>query len=368
MGRSPRRREAPARCRVGLLSADLRRHSAAYFVEPLLEHLDRERFELVVYSASPKRDEVTRRLEAYPAAWRWVADLDAAGLDAAIRADDLDVLVELSGLTVGQRLDGLVRRPARVQATYLGYPNTTGCRFIDARFVDSLTDPPGAEALHVERLERLESCFLCFKPGPETPAVRPRDPASPLTFGCFGAVSKYNESTLYAWARVLAAVPGSRLLLKARGLREERARDDVRQRLRMYGVAPDRVDIRGPLDDTTEHLAAYHDVDLALDTFPYHGTTTTCEAMLMGVPTVTRVGDRHAARVGLSLNSAVGLRDLCADDEGGYVAAAIALAQDRARLADLRGTLRDRLLASPLGDGPGFGRRFGAALERVAGR
>jgi protein O-GlcNAc transferase len=358
------------RLKVGLVSADLRRHSVAYFVEPVLEHLDRERFEVVVFQTVEKSDEVTARLRGHGRAWRECGAMSDGELGAAIAAEKLDVVVELSGLTHGQRLGALVGRPAGVCATWLGYPNTTGCPFVDFRVVDELTDPAGMgmERLNTERLVRMEGPFVCYRPpaGEEVPGVEERGTEGGVVFGCFGAAAKYNEGLLYAWARILAAVPGSRLVIKARGLREEAARASLRARLAVYGAKGDRVEVMGPVEETRGHLAAYGGVDIALDTYPYNGTTTTCEAMLMGVPTVTRVGDRHAARVGLSLNSAVGLADLCAGEEGSYVQVAVELARDRRRLAELRRGMRGRLLGSALGDGAGFARRFGAALEGMA--
>lgn len=351
------------RLRVGLVSADLRTHSVAYFIEPILEHLDRSRFEVFVYSTNPRADATTARLKGYPSAWRDLTPADARTHAGRIAADRLHVLIELAGLTRGQSLPVLAWRPAPIQGTYLGYPNTTGCAFVDVRFVDSTTDPPGTDDSCVERLVRVDPCFVCYRPPDALPGIEARAPGRPITFGCFGTVQKYNAALLALWWRVLAGAPGSRLVLKSQGIEEAGARGDVLGRLARAGIDPARVEILPPAGSMEAHLSMYGRMDVALDTFPYHGTTTTCEALAMGVPTVTLEGGTHAARVGCSLLRAAGLSEWIARDAEEYAAIAARLATDPGTTRGI--DLRERVRGSVLCDGRGFADRFGAALERV---
>jgi len=365
---SLRPRGEAARLRLGIISPDLRLHSVGFFAEPILRHLDRARCDVFVYYTYPAADAVTARLRSYPSTWRDAARLPPDALAAMIRADRLDVLVELTGLTTGHSLLALALRPAPVQVTYLGYPATTGLPAIDARFVDSRTDPaPSADAFATERLVRLDPCFLCYSAPANAPdvAALPAARDGPFTFGSFNALTKINAGVLAAWARVLLAVPGSRLVVKARELNSPDCHAHLMSRLAHAGIEPSRVTVLPPPEGVAEHLDCYRLVDVALDTFPYCGTTTTCEALWMGVPVVTLAGDRHAARVGASLLSAVGLDDWITTDVDAYVARAARAAADVDALSRLRPGLRQRVAASPLCDGPGFAARFLAAIESL---
>lgn len=361
----PNPRDPDRRLRVGLLSSDLRTHSVAFFVEPILAHHDRSACEFVCYSTGRGGDETTIRLRGHAEAWVDAADLDDDALIRRIRGDAIDVLVELNGHTLGNRLPALARRAAPVQATYLGYPATTGVPAIDVRIVDAVTDPPGTEALMTERPLRLDGCFVCYRPAPEAPAVSPPPSASRgfVTFGSFNSMPKLNDPLLRAWARVLAAVPGSRLILKNKALRDAAIRASAAGRFAALGVGPDRVDLLPPAPTQRDHLAAYAGMDVALDNFPYNGTTTTCEALWMGVPVVTLEGSGHAARVGSSLLAAAGMPELVARMLDDYVGSAARLASDAGGLASLRAALRDRVARSPLCDATAFARRFEGALR-----
>jgi len=353
--------------RVGYVSPDFRMHSVAWFVAPVLAGHDRRRVHVTCYAASARADDMTERLRACADAWCDAAALADDALAARIRADGIHVLVDLAGHTADNRLPVFARRPAPVQVTWLGYPGTTGMETMDYRITDAIADPPGAsDRLHSERLVRLEPAFLCFsRPDDEPAPGRRADPASPPgdrrgpVLACFNNSAKINAGVARAWARILAAVPGSRLLLKARQLGDSHARAGLLARLGEAGVARDRVELAGWSRQRADHLALYRRADLALDTFPYNGTTTSCEALWMGVPVVTLAGDRHASRVGASLLSAAGLAHLVAASEREYVALARDLAVDPARLGAEREGLRERLAASPLMDAP----RFVAALE-----
>lgn len=352
---------APRPLRVGILSPDLCRHSVAYFVRPLLRGDDRRAIELFVYSTTATHDDLHEELRAmWPERWRAFAPsgpgADPALIAAAVKADGVDVLIELSGLSHNHQLAVMVRKPAPLQLSYLGYPHSTGLAQIDGRIVDRLTDPPGAER-GSERLVYLDPCFLCYTPPGDAPPVKERG-GGPVVFGSCNTLMKLNDATLRLWARVLDAVPGSRLLLKANWMQTDAVVADVRARVEAAGLDVARVEIVQALADRREHLAVYQRIDIALDPFPYHGTTTTCEALHMGVPVVTRVGLAHAGRVGRSLLSAVGLGDLAVDCDDAFVATAAELAGDFERRRGLRAVLRARLAESPLGDEAGFCRRF----------
>jgi len=367
--RPPLRRPMNDPVRVGLLSPDLRTHSVSYFVEPLLRHIDRALCEIVCFSTSVHEDATSERLAAMASGWRNLALHSDDHAAEVIRAESIDVLIDLAGLTAGNRPGILHRRPAPVMATWLGYPNTTGMRFIDVRMVDSLTDPPGAERFCVERLVRLDPCFMCYAPPQDAPAPAPAPPVVRngfITFGSFNAHRKTNDATLALWARLLHAVPRSRLLMKNASLGAPNVRADVLYRLERLGIAADRVELLGPSPTVREHLASYGRMDIALDTFPYHGATTTCEALWMGVPVVTLVGRTHASRVGLSLLSAAGFGQWAAADEDSFARIASELAKDRGRLSELRSRLRASIAESPLCDGTGFARRFAAMIRVTA--
>lgn len=353
--------------RVGYLSGDLRTHSVAHFIEPILRHAS-PRMLVHVYSTGREPDETTGRLKSLANAWRDVAMLDDQQIARRIIDDRIDVLVELGGLTMTHRLGVLALRPAPVQVTYLGYPNTTGLDAVDYRVVDAITDPdddlPGPETL-----VRLPGCFLCYQPPtidvPMDPAPLRAEPGR-ITFASFNHIYKLNPETLATWGRLLREVPGSRLVMKSRGLDQP----DVRRTILAHlgDVDPERVLIFDRVDPKAAHLAMYRACDIALDTYPYCGTTTTCEALWMGVPVVTRAGHTHASRVGASLLTALGLTGLITRDADSFVQTAAALAGDTAHLAALRDGLAAGFMASPLTDQGEFGRRFEQLLHDLAHR
>jgi predicted O-linked N-acetylglucosamine transferase (SPINDLY family) len=289
-------------------------------------------------------------------------------LAAQIREDGIDILVDLAGHTSGHRLGAFARKPAPLQVSWLGYPDTTGLSAIDYRLTDSIVDPPGAaDGFSSERLVRLPDGFHCYTPSDAAPDVAPL-PAEKngfVTFGSFNNLSKVNRGVLDAWADVLGRISGSRLVLKSRWLHMPEVCERIRKLLEQRGVARDRIELVAKLPTSAEHLALYGDIDIALDTFPYNGATTTCEALWMGVPVVTLAGDRHAARLGASMLSRVGLEGLVADRPQDYVEAATRLATDLPALARLRADLRGRVAASPLCDGPGFTRQLEAAFRTM---
>jgi predicted O-linked N-acetylglucosamine transferase (SPINDLY family) len=349
-----------------LVSPDFRDHSCAYFLEALWRHRDASEIQLFAYSEFPFEDARTRQFQARSDGWRSThgrSDQEVAGM---VRSDAIDILVDLAGHTLGNRLGVFSLRPAPIQVTWLGYPATTGLRVFDGRITDALADPPGSEAHATEPLLRLPR-FLCYTPAAETPSPHP-PPSSlgnPPTFGCFNALAKLNDQVFELWSRLLGRHPSARLLLKTKSLQHRSAQEHFLRAFTERGVAQDRIEFLGWLPDGPSHLAAYHRVDVALDPFPYNGTTTTCEALWMGVPVVTLRGDRHSGRVGDSLLHAAGLQEWVAASEDDYLRIALGLISNPAGLAACRRGLRARLEASPLLDGPAFTRTVQDLFRRV---
>ncbi len=353
--------------RVGYLSPDLRRHSVSYFVEPLLAHPESVAFETVCYSTDPRADLVTARLQSQAGGWRECSRMSDVDLAEMIRRDRIDILVELSGLTTGNRLAALSRRCAPVQVTYLGCPSSTGIPAIDYRLVDVVTDPPGAERNASERLERIPGCFVCYRPPEEAPDVAPPPSlaGAPLSFGSFNSLGKLSPRTVRLWADVLAAVPGSVLVLKGKGLGDPAGRQSVEEMFGQAGLKADRLRLLGDIPVLKDHLAAYSQVDIALDPVPYNGTTTTCEALWMGVPVLSVPGKLHAGRVGASLLTAVGHPEWIADSPEGLIDLAKSLAADRPGLATIRANLREQMRASRLCDATTHSRELDACYRRM---
>ncbi len=351
--------------RLAFLSSDLRKHSVAYFIEPILRHLDRTQLEIVLYHDHFQVDAMSDRLRGQAKLWRnFVGQLHDT-VEKTIRADAPDILIDLAGHTGLSRLPIFARRLAPVQISYLGYPNTTGLREIDYRFVDAITDPgPEDDQFHTEKLVRFAPCAWAYQP-PDT-APEPRrttNNAQQIVFGSFNNFAKVSDVTVELWRRVLAAVPGSLLVLKGHGFEDPSIAEIARSRLRNVVDDPARIKLVGRIPDIAGHLDLYSGIDIALDSFPYHGTTTTCEALWMGVPLVALSGDRHAARVSNSLLTAAGHPEWIAHSENEYVRIAAELANDPARRAHLRVTLREDMRRSPLLDHAGQAQRFTTALQ-----
>jgi predicted O-linked N-acetylglucosamine transferase (SPINDLY family) len=257
------------------------------------------------------------------------------------------------------------RKPAPIQLSYLGYANTTGMTAIDYRLTDALADPPGmTDELSVEKLWRLPGCAWCYDPLEEAPEVQRREDG-PITFGCFNAFAKINGKLVAMWAELLKRVGGSRLLLKSAGAGEASSRQRLIGQFAELGIRGDRIEMRGRIADDRGHLQAYGRIDVALDSYPYDGTTTTCQALWMGVPVVSLAGQRHASRVGVSLLGNVGLPELVAETPEQYLRIAADLAGDLPRLEELRRTLRGRMQSSPLMDAPRFASDIEAAYRQM---
>jgi predicted O-linked N-acetylglucosamine transferase (SPINDLY family) len=352
--------------RVGVLSPDLRAHAVSFFLRPLLSGLDAAELEVIAYANVARPDIVTEELRQLVAGWRDIRPCSDDEAAQTVRADRIDVLIDLAGHTADNRLLVLARRPAPVQVGYLGYPATTGMAAIDARIVDRWTDPEGAEAHASERLLRLDRCFLAYAPTayPEVVAPPFRRNGN-VTFGSFNNLAKLNSRVIELWSRVLHAVDGSKLVLKHDATGDAGIQQHLAGLFARHGIGEDRLRFLSRTPDLVSHLAAYAEVDVALDPFPYNGTTTTCEALWMGVPVVTLTGDHHAARVGTSLLTAVGFAPGIAADADDYVRTCVQLARAPSMLDALRTLLRPEMAASPLCDGVGLAEAFTGALRSL---
>ena len=356
--------------RIAYVSPDLYVHSVAYFIEPLLKSHDSNNFEIFCYADERVTDEVTNRLKSYVGHWRSTQNLNHLQLAQLINKDKIDILVDLSGHTANSRLIVFTTKPAPIQISYLGYPNTTGVVEMDYRLTDSWADPENmTDKWYTEKLLRLQNCFLCYQPLSESIEVS----ASPvldygsITFGSFNNMAKITSALVKLWSKVLHAVPNSRLIIKNHALKNKETCDFYERLFESHGVSSDRISLRGSVSSIKEHMNTYGEIDIALDTFPYHGTTTSCEALWMGVPVITLAGETHVSRVGVSLLNQVDLGDLVAGDEDAYIKKAVELANNLPRLTQLRRTLRQTLLDSPLCDSVSFARNVENAYRKMWG-
>ncbi|HZL37227.1 MAG TPA: tetratricopeptide repeat protein [Tepidisphaeraceae bacterium] len=380
------RNHQPARLRVGYVSPDFRDHTIPRFISAALEHHDRAGFEMFCYSDVERPDDTTRRLRGWADTWREIRGLDDAAVEAIIRADEIDILVDLRGHGANNRLTLFARKPAPIQVSMVGYFNTTGLSAMDYRITDAHMDPPGmTEALHVEQLARMPYSCWCYTPDVDAPDVT--EPPSArngfVTFGSLNKIVKVSEPCARLWARVLEAVPNSRLLLTAAQTedgaaehgqaahattdrRAQPAATDcatIHERLARLGLPMDRVTLLGKTRSRREYLERFAGIDIALDTFPFCGITTTCDGLWMGVPAVSLVGDTSVSRAGKSILHAANLPELAAGTADEFVQIASDLARDGARLRELRMNMRARLLASPLLDHRGFAANLESAYR-----
>ena len=353
------------RLRVGYVSGDFREHVIALFIEPVFANHDRRTFEIFAYDGGNTADEVNARLRKQVDHWRLVGDLDDDGLEAMIRADGIDILVDLAGHTRGSRLGVFARRAAPLQLTYLGYPATVGMEQMDYRISDPQCDPPGmTESHYVERVARLPDSLWCYRPPADAPEVSelPAVANGHITFGSFNQPAKIGPKVIALWARVLQAVPGSHLLMAP--VPGGFARTRYCQEFAQHGVDEGRLEFEARLP-AAQYQGLRRRVDIALDPFPMNGGSTTCETLWMGVPLITLTGERFSARAGTSLLATAGLAQCIARTGDGYVEVAARMAGDLPGLAALRAGLRGQLRHSPLMDGAGFTRDLESLLRKL---
>ena len=354
----PNTAEPDRRLRIGYVSPDFREHPVARFMLPLLREHDRRQFEVFAYSDVASPDPVTAMVRRYMDHWRDVAGLGDAALAEAVRADGIDILVDLAAHSGHNRMLTFARKPAPAQVTYLAYCSTTGVDAIDYRVTDRFLDPPGEASHYTETSLHLPHCYWCYSAPPLGRTVAERI-AGPPTFGCLNNFAKVTDATLELWTRLLVRVPEARLLIYARA---EPHRERVRRALRAARLDEGRAAFVG-YQSLADYLETYREIDVGLDPHPYGGGTTSCDALWMGVPVVTLAGRTAVSRAGTTLLRNVGLDDLVARNAEQYVELAAQLIRDADRLAELRRELRARLESSPLMDAPQFTRDFEAALK-----
>lgn len=346
--------------RVGYLSADVRRHPVAYFLRPLLEFYDRQRFQVFLYRANAEEDNVTEQLQGWADCTRYIADMSDEEVARQIAADAIDILVDLSGHTKGNRLPVLAYKPAPVILSGIGYFNSLGM-YTDGFLSDVYCSPQETHPAFTEKLLRLPHTHFCYSRFGKFPDINEQmawERNGYVTFGCFNNFSKVTDEMLLVWKEILCQCPDSHLLLKHKLFDSEEGRQWTLHRLQKLELPVERIDFRG---FSAEYLQEYNDIDIALDTFPYTGGLTTVESLLMGVPVVSLYGTSHGTRFGLSFLSNIGIAELATYTRDAYIGMAIGLAYDKSVLKELHSRLRDMVQKSPLMEGSNYCR----SVERM---
>jgi protein O-GlcNAc transferase len=360
--------EMPAeKMRIGFVSGDLCQHPVGYFLEGLLSKIDSSRFELTAYATSTKADELTSRIKPLFRAWRSIFAVPDDAAAKMIHEDGVHLLIDLSGHTAHNRLTMFAHRPAPVQATWLGYCGTTGVKEIDYLLGDAYVTPANDESHFVESIWRLPQSYICLTPLNIDLRVGdlPAKTNGFVTFGSFNNLSKMTDQVIELWSGVLLAVNGSKLYLKSRQLGDEFVRIPLIEKFNSLGIKSERLILEGVTYSREDHLACYNRVDIALDTFPYNGVTTTAEALWMGVPVLTLIGDRFISRNGLTILNNCDLSEWIAKDGADFIQKATYFTQDINALAARRKTQRQQVLKSPLFDSITFARHFEDAILQM---
>lgn len=338
------------RLRIGYLSPDFCDHSVAAFSLPLLEKHDRTQFEVYCYARVLSPDGMTEKMKALSDQWRSVVGLSPESIAQLIHSDQIDILVDLAGHSRENCLKALTYKPAPIQMTYLGYPSTTGVPEVDYRLTSPLAEVEGAQRYYTESLLYLPETFLCYNP----PEMAPPVASSPvlhkgrITFGSFNNIRKVGPEVVDVWAQILAHVPDAEIVIKYGSLKDPRLSEEILNQFLRWGVVGSRVHLIEGQPSKEEHLAQYAQIDIALDPFPYNGVTTSCEALWMGVPVLTLAQDTHCSRVGAQILHTLQLDEWITFHKEDYIERAVAYAQNRERLVELRSSLRDKMLPSPL--------------------
>lgn len=343
--------------KVGYVSSDLGIHPVGFFMVKPIQFRTRSKIQVICYSNRSGDDELTNYFKLQVDKWRNINTLNDNEVCKMIRHDEIDILVDLSGHTGGNRLSLFAHQPAPVQVTWLGYPNTTGLSRMHYRLTDVIVDPYGkADSLHTETLLRLPLGFLCYYPPTDAPEVGllPFAKNGYITYGSFNNLAKISSEVISVWARIMKKTPGSRFIMKRSSFRDVQTFNRFLDMFTHNGIDASRINLIPSTETHTKHMEIYSSVDIALDSFPYNGTTTTCEALWMGVPVIVLTGERHAGRVGMSILNRVGLDDFIAKDLDDYVSITTNLSCDIERLSQIHDFLRDRMQSSPICNGPGF--------------
>jgi len=369
LANTPRQPHKPLR--IGYVSEDFREtHPVAYFIKSVLAHHDKNKFKVYCYVLHNTMDQSHAHIKTYVDTWVECANWSNKQLAQHIKKDEIDILVDLMGHTGTNRLLVFAQKPAPVQVSYLGYPNTTGLKAMDYRITDTYVSPPGAEQYSSEKLLRLPCSYHCYTPSPIMQTLEvsdlPAKQAGYITFSCFNKYAKISSPIISAWIKLLQSCPTAHLLLKDASFKHESVRQQLQTQFVEAGIEANRLKIIGHLASFEEHLCLYHSIDISLDSWPYNGATTSCESLWMGVPVISLCGETQASRVGLSILSTIGLPELVTYSLGEYVNKAAQLAHDLAHLQTLRTTMRARLNNSMLLKAEAFTRHIEAEYENIA--
>ncbi len=365
----PSRRALSDSIVLGFVSGDFRRHPVGYFLISIIESLSKKNCKIICYANQIENDDMTERFRKAAHVWKSCAHLPDDVLAQIIRQDNVDILFDLSGHNERNRLLVFARKPAPLQVTWAGYMATTGLETMDYIIADRHQIPEGSDGFYTEKVIRMPHSFVCYDPPGYAPPVLPLPALANgcVSFGCFNLLVKISSDVIGMWCTILRQVAGSRLILKTKELNSEETRKRYRDLFLRQGIGPDRVELIGGTPHR-EHLDSYNRIDIALDPFPFSGSTTTLESLWMGVPVITMPGETFASRHSLSFLSTVGLTETIADTPDRYVALAKELGGNLHRLSEIRSSLRDRFRASPLCDGEGFAGSLLAMLEGLGGK
>lgn len=350
--------------KVGIISSDFCKHAVSFFITPLLKHINRDSFTVVAYSNVKKPDEVTENIKQHCDIWNDISSMNDKLLAAQIGADQLDVLIDLNGHTANNKLSVFSQHIVPIQISWLGYPGTTGLDSIHYRFTDSIADPDlEQDKYYSEELVRLPNSFLCYEPHSTAPDIKTRKKSQKVRFGSFNNLAKISPNTLDAWASVLREVPESTLYIKRQQLINESAKTHLINEFSERGISKDRLILKTSKAKIEQHLDEYNEIDIALDTSPYNGTTTTLEALWMGTPVLTLTGKTHASRVSASILTAVGQEDLIASSVDEFAQKAAEL-NNHTNLVKFSESIRDTMSKSSLLDHQQFADDFGLAIRQ----
>ncbi|MBF0450143.1 MAG: tetratricopeptide repeat protein [Candidatus Magnetomorum sp.] len=355
--------------RVGYISPDFRMHPVAFFIEPILKNHDSRNIEVYCYSDVQKADAVTSRLETYQNVWRNISGYSNKAVSEQICSDGIDILVDLSGHTANNRLCVFAEKPAPVQATYLGYVNTSGLKVMDYRFTDAYADPPNHDHLYSETLIRIDPCFCCYHP-PDISVHVSELPALSngyMTFGAFHNLTKVSLDTLMLWVNVLHAISHSRLVLQSISLSDAKSIDHFKQWFQSQGIESHRIEFLG-YQSFNDYLKKHHHIDILLDTHPWSGHTISCHGLWMGVPIITLEGNRHAERMVGSILSTMGLGSWIAKTHTEYIEKAVTWSQNIKHLSQLRQNIRLKLIQSPVCNGMKFTQKLEMIYRHLWGK
>ena len=359
-------REARQPIRIGYVSGDFRRHAVNYFFEPVIEHHDKSAFEVYCYSDVTRPDDATRRLQASATHWRDMVGSSDAVLISQVKADRIDILIDLAGYTEHNRLSAFARQPAPVQLSWLGFPNTSGLQAMNYRLVDDITSPPDKPDYGTETLVRLPAGFACFRPPAHAPEVAqaPCIKNGYVTLGSLHKLEKLNPQVIKLWAQVLRENPGTRLLL-VRDQLDEWHQNRLQNLFSQHNIQPDRLQMIQLDEHSPGFFDLFAEMDILLDAFPWSGHTLACCALWMGVPVVSLSGNTHAGRMVASVLNALGLNEWIAADQHAYIEILTTLCKDQAQLLRCRSELRERFSCSPLRDEITFTRQLESEYRRI---